>query len=66
MPICSPGTNGVNSWDMSSDVRTWLESPDGEKWSRNRHRPIWSLVTVKDDSSPDVDTTGYLWYAALQ
>lgn len=44
---------------MNSEVRVWLESPDGEEWSRNTHRSIVSLISVKGDvSDMEID---YLW-----
>lgn len=53
--------NGERQWVMS-EVIAWLESPDGEKWSRRIHRndrhdnlmPAL-LVTIKDDDSDMVD-----------
>lgn len=46
-----------------SEVIRWLESPDGENWSRSRHpnRKI-PLVSVKEDDS-DWATEIFLWVA---
>lgn len=50
---------------MNSDVVKWLESPDGEKWSRqfhidsSFHLPA-VLIQLKDDVNPEQDS--YLWY----
>jgi hypothetical protein len=48
------------------DVVKWLESSDGETWSRQTHGWVYGLVTIKDDESMhDVpsfcERTDYLW-----
>lgn len=40
-----------------NDVIKWLESPEGERWSRGKHHGTWSsgiykLASLKDDN-PD-------------
>ena len=46
--------------NASTDVVLWLESPEGESWSRSRHAPINDLMTVKYWDSNVFD---YIWLA---
>jgi hypothetical protein len=49
--------------NASGDVLLWLESPEGEKWSRSRHAPLpFSLVTVKDDDPGEMEWAAFIWY----
>lgn len=58
----SPGTTGGKPWDTTNPVVAWLESPDGEYWSRGRHTPPrGALMSTKDDLEID-DDPAYLWY----
>lgn len=36
---------------MNRDVVSWLESPEGEEWSRKTHRGefMYALVVLKED-----------------
>lgn len=47
---CSPGMNGAKPWDTTNVIK-WLESPDGEYWSRERNPDghITFLISLKDD-----------------
>ena len=49
-----------------SEVITWLESPEGEAWSRRFHANeqgfTTMLISVKDDTVPDDDVTNIIWY----
>jgi hypothetical protein len=56
---------------MSEDEKLivkWLESPDGEEWSRLAHTPLYgSLVSIVPDGVPSdiigVNLTYKLWVA---
>jgi hypothetical protein len=32
-----------------SEILRWLESPEGEEWSRAKHRRVYALISIKDD-----------------
>lgn len=58
----SHGMTGGKPWDTTNPVIQWLESPDGELWSKGKHRtPYGVLMSVKDDLEYD-DDPAYLWY----
>lgn len=66
----SRGTNGEKLWDTeTTSVIEWLESPEGQEWSRKKHehaRLDFQLVTIKNDMDvvnnvTDIDVL--LWYA---
>jgi hypothetical protein len=49
--------------EIRDQIVTWLESPDGEKWSRALHKYGWGmppLMSIKDDMEID-DDVRYLW-----
>jgi len=56
---------------MNETVVRWLESPEGEKWSRSSHDRIHgTLVMVKEDFYNEDDgielvyeMSAFLWYA---
>lgn len=62
--IYSHGTNGEKPWDTTNPVVEWLESPEGEFWSRKRTHNSVSymppLVIIKDDGIGDWHAI--LWY----
>lgn len=42
----------------------WLESPEGEAWSRSNHFPIPAILAmIKDDTREQID---FLWYCSYQ
>lgn len=47
-----------------SDVIEWLESPEGERWSRNIHGryPKWKLASIVDDID---DSETFIWWIRL-
>lgn len=57
----------MKQWD-TTNVVGWLESPEGEKWSREFHTSddhfSYQLMTVKDDESDvPLGIAAVLWYA---
>jgi hypothetical protein len=55
---------GGKQWDTAkaNDVVSWLESPEGERWSRRKHGPVTFLVTIKPDDIVD-PIWNFLWVA---
>lgn len=45
-----------------SDAVAWLESPEGEAWSRSRHAPIYWLVTIKNTGPQSSIPDALIWY----
>lgn len=60
----SLGTTGAKQWNTTSVVE-WLESPDGEEWSKTNHDWIYLLVMIKDDDPHEwfFDFPAVLWRA---
>lgn len=57
--------SGEKQWDTTNDVVAWLESPEGEEWSRLFHAPgyrkrLTLLMVVKDDDE-DSQIFDWLW-----
>lgn len=49
-----------------NDVIKWLESPEGEFWSRRKHDTDgyrYFLMTVKPDDGANMHEQDLLWYA---
>lgn len=56
---------GGRQWDMS-EIIAWLESTEGERWSRATHnlpggRTVYMLMSIKNDQTDGIDK--YLWLA---
>lgn len=47
----------------SDDVVAWLDSPDSDKWRRQNFRPLYLLLTIKDQHSGSMldDYWDFLW-----
>lgn len=49
---------------MNKDVIRWLESEEGENWSRNqRQTRLYAFLTVKGQNNSLFDIDAYLWHA---
>ena len=70
----SRGKNGGKQWVTNDPaIVAWLESAEGEKWSRERHgrsqNVYYQLMAVKDDMMEHENNEGIygfhalLWYA---
>jgi hypothetical protein len=47
-----------------TEVIEWLESEQGELWSKERHDRLYELVTVKDDIDTILyETAAWVWHA---
>jgi hypothetical protein len=55
----SRGMNGEKQWD-TSEIIAWLESPEGSKWSRQKHKQVYLLMMTKGDNGMYDQV---LWYA---
>ena len=47
------------------DVITWLESPEGETWSKEGRDRLYRLAEIKDDIDPFLADSSYamVWHA---
>ena len=43
-----------------ADIIGWLESAEGEQWSRAYHQRVYQLMSVKEDGPP---FQRFLWLA---
>jgi hypothetical protein len=49
-----------------NEIIEWLDSPEGRQWSREHFRPIFNLVSVKDDVSLESEFHAFIWWSPLE